>query len=209
MSGNEQSTPGELLLVKAAVQGDSVAWRQLLALHEPRLRNMIQARMDPRLRRRLDVVDVLQEVYVAAAQSLEQYHRQPDVPLYLWLRGVARHKMLALHRDHLGAQMRDPRREMVAGGHLQASSINLAEMLAASDTRPSGKVQRDERKQKLIEALEQLEPTDREVLALRHFEQLSNAQTAEVLGIDISAASKRYRRALQRLAALLSGLDDA
>lgn len=195
----------ELNLVNAAVKGDAAAWQQLLEDKEPRLRNMIRARLDPRLRRRIDVSDVLQEVYAAAANCLGDFCRNPKVPLYLWLRGVAQNTMLALHRRHLGVQMRDARRES-AGQALFASSLNLAEMLVAHDTSPSMKVNKEQQMQKLAEALDQMADGDREILVMRHFEQLSNAQAAQVLGLDVSAASKRYGRALQRLSSMLAEL---
>lgn len=190
-------------LVQAAVGGDTVAWQHIWSLHEDRLRRMIRSRIDPRLHRRVGESDVLQEVFAAAARGLEEYRDEKDIPLYFWLRGIARNKLLEVHRQHLATAMRDPAREVYSAG-ADVSSMNLAEMLAAKESRPSGRIQRDEQKKELVDALERLDAIDREILALRHFEQMSNAETASVLGIEESAASKRYSRALQRLASLIT-----
>jgi DNA-directed RNA polymerase specialized sigma24 family protein len=97
----------EMTQVCAAARGDQQAWRDLLARHEARLRRLIGVRLHPRLRPRLELDDVVQEVYLEAAAHLGQYVQGTAVPFFLWLRGIACHKILALHRQHLGTQMRD------------------------------------------------------------------------------------------------------
>jgi RNA polymerase sigma-70 factor (ECF subfamily) len=186
--------------------GDGQGWGELLTRHEPRLRRMIAFRLDPRLQGRVDPGDVLQEVYLAAFRGLEGYLRQPAMPFFLWLRGIAGNKLLELHRHHLGTPMRDARREvsLYRGALPEATSADLAARLLGRLTRPSQAAIRAEAKLRLQEALNAMDPVDREVLALRHFEHLSGAEAAGVLGIGAAAASKRYLRALERLRAVLA-----
>jgi len=127
------------------------------------------------------------------------------MPFFLWLRGIAGNVMQAIHRQHLGTKMRDAHREVTLyrGMLPEASSAALAAQLLGKDTRPSEAAMRAERKILLQQALNTLDPMDREVLALRHFEQLSTAETASLLGIQEAAAGKRYLRAMKRLKDIL------
>ncbi len=197
-------------LLQQAAQGDAQLWGALLEHHRQRLRRMVALRLDQRLQGRLDASDVLQEAFLDASARLPEYVRQPTMPFFLWLRFLTGQKLLELHRQHLGTQMRDVGREvsLYRGALPQASSAALAAQLVGHDTRPSEAAIRAERKLRLQEALNSLDPLDREVLALRHFEQLSNAEAAQVLGLQTSAASKRYLRALKRLKEILRDLAD-
>jgi RNA polymerase sigma-70 factor (ECF subfamily) len=180
--------------------GDRQAMADLFALFRERLRRMIALRLDPRLNGRLSPSDVLQEAYIDALQRLRHYLDKPGQSFYGWLRLVVGQRLVDVHRDHLGAAKRDAGREVpLLGGAPAASSPCLAAQLAGQLTSPSKAAARNEELARLQEALERLEPLDREVLALRHFEELSNAEAAEVLGIERAAASKRYVRALARL----------
>ena len=151
--------------------------------------------------------------YTDRYPHLADYLRDPSVPFFLWLRGVAGNKLREAHRHHLGAQMRDARREvsLYRGSMPEATSAALAAQLMGRFSRPSEAAVRAEAKIRLQEALNQMDPIDREVLALRHFEHLSTAEAAEVLGIKEGAAGKRYLRALERLrdimAVMPGGLD--
>jgi RNA polymerase sigma-70 factor (ECF subfamily) len=196
-------------LLQHAAAGDQAAWDALFERHQDRLRRMAMLRMDPRLQGRVSPSDVIQETYLQAAAALADYLRRPDAPFYFWLRGIARNKLLQLHRDHLRAEKRDARREATLESPADTRSVALAAMLAADDTLPSAAADRSELQRHLRDALERLEPLDREVLALRHFEQLSNAETAELLEITPAAASKRYLRALERLKEILSPAERA
>jgi RNA polymerase sigma-70 factor (ECF subfamily) len=160
------------------------------------------------LQGRLDASDVIQEAYFEATARLPEYMSQQAMPFYLWLRFLTSQKLVELHRHHLGARMRDAGREIALfrGSLPQTSSAALAAQLLGHDTRPSEAAIRAERKIRLQEALNSMDPLDREVLALRHFEQLSNAETAQVLGLQESAASKRYIRALKKLKEILTSL---
>jgi RNA polymerase sigma-70 factor (ECF subfamily) len=200
------SSPTERLLLLAA-QGDSEAWAALVDRHEERLRRLVGFRLDQRLQGRIDPSDVIQETYLEAWKHLAEYLRQPSAPFFLWLRGIAGNKLRELHRHHLGTRMRDAGREvaMHRGVLPETTSAALAAQLMGKLTRPSVAAMRAEMKIKLQEALNTMDAIDREVLALRHFEQLSPAETAKVLGIKEKAAGMRYVRALKRLKEMLAG----
>lgn len=199
---------GTNILLRQAAEGDGDSWGALLTRHEGRLRRMVAFRLDPRLQGRIDPEDVVQEVNLAASEHLADYLRRPAMPFYLWLRGVAGNKLLELHRRHLGTPMRDARREvsLYRGALPNATSAALAARLLGRQTRPSEAAVRAEAKIRLQEALNGMDPVDREVLALRHFEQLTNAEAARVLEIKEAAAGKRYLRALDRLREVLAGM---
>ena len=173
--------------------------------YRDRLRTMVALRLDRRLTGRIDPSDVLQEMYLEAAQRWDDYQRQPTLSPYLWLRFLTMQRLLILHRRHLQTQSRDAKRDVPLDlAALDVSSEGLAQCLIDSGTSPSQQALRAEDYARLHQALEQLEADDREVLALRHFEQLSNDEAAEVLGIQSGAASQRYYRALHRLKDVLS-----
>src|SRR5262249_54538153 len=140
-----------------------------------------------------------------ASARLADYTRKPDMPFFLWLRFLTGQRLLRVHRQHLGAEMRDVAREvsLYHGALPEATSAALAAQLLGRDTRPSEAAIRAERRIRLQEALNSMDPIDREVLALRHFEQLTNPEAARVLGLQESAAAKRYVRALKRLREIL------
>ena len=197
----------ELLLARAE-DGDGAAWGALLTAEQDRLVRMVAFRMDPRLRGRIDAADVVQEAFVAASANREIYFRERTVPLFLWLRGVVTNKLLELHRHHLGTHMRDVKRELSLEAQFSWDDTTsaLCAHLTGHLTSPSRAAVRDEIKMRLAEALDAMDSTDREVLAMRHFEQLTNAEAAQVLGIQERAAAKRYLRALERLRNILSEL---
>ena len=192
-------------LLRRASQGDERALGQLLERHRKRLRRMVRLRLDPRLQGRIDPSDVIQETYLEAADRLAEYLRDPKMPFFLWLRFLAGQKMLTLRRRHLGTQARDASRELsiYQGAMPEASSACLAAQLLGKRTAPLEAAIRAEMKIRLQEVLNGMEPMDREVLALRHFEQFNNAETAQLLGITESGASSRYLRALKRLKDIL------
>src|SRR5262249_7633884 len=172
------------------------------------LRRMIDVRLDPRLGGRVSPSDVLQEAYIDALKRVEHYFAKPDMPFFLWLRWIAGQRLIEVHRQHLGAQIRDAGQEISLNyaGVPAASSACLAARLVGHLTSPSAAVMRAERFAMLEDALARMDALDREVLTLRHFEELSNTETAAVLGIQPAAASKRYVRALRRLKDILTDL---
>jgi RNA polymerase sigma-70 factor, ECF subfamily len=195
-------------LLRRAAEGDRASLGELLARHRDRLRRMVALRLDSRLQGRLDPSDVLQDAYLEATDRLPEYLSDPALPFFLWLRLITGQKVAYLHRHHFGAEMRSVGREapLYSGAVPEASSAALAAHLLGHDTAPSEAAVRAERKARLQEALNRLEALDREVLALRHFEQLSNAEAAQVLGLQESAASKRYVRAVKKVKEILDGM---
>ena len=192
-------------LVERLHAGDRQALTDLFQRHRDRLRRMVELRMDARLQGRVDASDVLQDAFLDAAAHLDWYLKGSELPPFLWLRLVVSQRLANYHRRHLGTKMRDIRQEVsIYRDPLpQASSAALASMLLGRLTSPSRAAIRAEQVLHVQEALNDLEPLDREVVALRHFEQLSRAETAQVLGITEEAGAKRYMRALRRLKAVL------
>jgi RNA polymerase sigma-70 factor (ECF subfamily) len=193
-------------LIETLRGGDRQALATLFERHRQQLRRMVELRMDPRLRSRIDASDVLQEAFLDVAHDLGAYLADPKVPTVLWMRLHVARRLTRLHRQHLGTQMRDAGQEvsLYQGTLPEASSAALASMLLGQLTSPTQAVQRAERMLQVQEALNSLDPIDREVLALRHFEQLSRAEAALVLGISQEAGAKRYFRALKRLKDVLA-----
>jgi RNA polymerase sigma-70 factor, ECF subfamily len=173
--------------------------------HWDRLHRMVEMRLDRRLHGRVDPSDVLQEAYIEVARALPAYLKDPEIPVFLWLRYITGVRLKAVHRRHLGTKLRDAGREVrLASFQMpQASSMSLAAQLLGRLTSPSRAASRAELQLRVQDALDELAPLDREVLALRHFEQLSNAEVSQVLEIGETAASNRYVRALKRLGQIL------
>jgi RNA polymerase sigma-70 factor (ECF subfamily) len=154
---------------------------------------------------------VLQDAYIDVAQKLPEYLKRSDFPFFLWLRLVVGERLLRVHRHHLGAAMRNASREISLhrGSIPEASSVSLAAQLLGQITSASRAVLRAEARAMIQEVLNSMDPIDREVIALRHFEELSNDEVATVLGMSKSAASKRYVRAMLRLKAAIGGVQGA
>ena len=205
MSANSSETDR---LLQATARGDNEKWGTLLERHRERLRRMVALRLDRRLQGRVDASDIIQEAYLEASRRMAEYLKQPTMPFFLWLRFLTHQKLLELHRHHLGTRARDAGREvcLYQGALPQTSSAALAAHLLGHLTQPSQAAIRAELKIRLQDALNSMDALDREVLALRHFEHLSNAETAQTLGIRESAASKRYIRALGKLRAILGSM---
>ena len=197
-------TPGDP--IETLRGGDRRALAALFEQYCDRLRRMVELRLDPRLRARFDASDVVQEAFLDVARDLDAYLTDPKLPPLLWLRLHVGRRLTTLHRQHLGTKMRDPGQEisLYQGDLPQADPAALASMLLGQLTSPTQAVQRAERMLRVQEALNSLDPLDREVLALRHFEQLSRAEAALVLGITQEAGAKRYFRALKRLKDVLA-----
>jgi RNA polymerase sigma-70 factor (ECF subfamily) len=181
---------------------------ELYARHRGRLKRMVKLRLDRRLQGRIDPSDVLQEASIDVLRRAREYLASPSLPVFLWLRLITGQKLLALHRRHLGSKMRDVGMEVSLqhGALPQASSVSLAAMLLGRLTSPTRAALRAELQLRLQDALNAMHPLDREILTLRHFEDLNNNETAQVLGITKTAASNRYIRALKRLKDALAGL---
>jgi len=167
---------------------------------------MVRLRLNRQLQGRVDESDIVQEAYLEASKRLKAYREELDAPFYLWLRQITGEKLIDAHRRHLGARMRDAGREVsiCRGPMPAATTAALAAQLLGRLTSPSQAVVKAEMRVRVQEALESLEPMDREVLVLRHFEQLDGAESAQVLGVSKTAASSRYFRAVRRLKKVLA-----
>jgi RNA polymerase sigma-70 factor (ECF subfamily) len=188
-------------LLQRIHQGDQEALGQLFDAYRPRLRRMVQTRMDVRVAARLDPSDVLQEAYLDAARQIDRYLHDRPVDVYVWLRGLTWQRLLKLQRAHLAAQCRAVAREQPMADD---SSDVLAQQFLASDTGPEQRLVREEMRQRVQHALDQLKPSDREVILLRDVENMTNGEVAQALGLSPTAATMRYGRALFRLQGLLA-----
>jgi RNA polymerase sigma-70 factor (ECF subfamily) len=195
--------------------GDQRALGEIFTRNRERLLKMVRLRLDRRLQGRLDPEDVVQEAFVDAVRRLAEYAANPRMPPFLWLRFLTMQRLQTLHRLHLGVKSREASREVsLFDGPLPAAdSRSLAAQLLGRLTTPSRAAIRAEIQIRIQDALNAMDPIDREILALRHFEELNNGETAAVLGIHKAAASNRYVRALRRLKEIrspaLGMLDDS
>ena len=192
--------------------GDVEALAQLFCRHRQRLWQIVHFRLDERLAGRVDEDDVLQEVYLDAANRLCHFQDQGEglASAFLWLRLIVHQTLRDIHRRHLGTQRRDVSRErsIHAGYAAQDSSASIASGILGHLTSPSQAAMRAELSDQLAAILAEMDPIDREVLALRHFEELTNHEAAQVLQIQPKAASMRYVRALERLKRILEQMPD-
>jgi RNA polymerase sigma-70 factor (ECF subfamily) len=197
-------------LLRLMREGDQDALAEVFSSYRQRLRRIIRFRLDYRLANRVSDSDVLQESFIAAAKRLDHFTNQQDMPAFLWLRLITQQQLVDLHRQHLQAEMRDVRKEVSLSTNAPSphTSLAIAVQLEGKMTAVSEVLARAERIEKLEAALNQMDTIDREVIALRHFEELSNIETAEVLSIATSAASKRYLRAMRRLGELMKEFGD-
>ena len=203
----EASQPDSDELLRAAGHGDGSARHRLLARHRSRLRQMVAVHLDRRLAARIDPSDVVQETLMDAARDLPDYLRERPLPFYPWLRQLARQRLDRLHRDHIRRHRRSVLREEGPGRlSLDSSADALANLLRASGTSPSRQLIRDEMIRRIQDAMSRLSPNDRELLVMRHLEEMSAAEIGAVLGIGAGAVRTRHVRALARLRSLL---DDA
>jgi RNA polymerase sigma-70 factor (ECF subfamily) len=195
-------------LLRRGWAGDEPALAALFTRYRDRLKRMVRLRLDRRLSGRVDASDVVQEAYLEVHKRFPDWAENQDLPYFLWLRLVTGQKLTDCHRHHLGAQMRDAAQEvsLYRGALPQASSASLAAQLLGTMTSAAQAAIRAEHKLIVQEALNSMDALDREVLVLRHFEHLSNDETALVLGVKKSAASQRYVRALKRLKEILSSI---
>lgn len=190
----------ELEMLKS---GDADAIAEVFSRHRDKLQRMVRFRLDRRLYGRVDTADVLQDVWLETSRRIEDYTSNPAVPFFVWVRQLAYQIIIDLHRRHLGAQKRNISQEVSIAKSNCDTSVSIAAQLAGNLTSPSNVAMRGERLARLREALDGMDEVDREVLALRHFEELGNNEVAEILGIQKTAASNRYVRALKRLRQVL------
>jgi RNA polymerase sigma-70 factor, ECF subfamily len=197
-------------IVQRASDGDGTALGLAFQLFRGRLKQAVRMRMDPRIAGRIDPSDVVQEAYLDASRRLPEFVAQKTMPLFLWFRLLTNQRLIVLHRRHFGAHMRDATKEqsLISPNHVPTSSIWLANQLLDRHESPSSAAMRGELRQTLQDTLDRMEALDREVLAMRHFELLTNQEIAQSLGITKAAASNRYIRALKRMKEILGPLGE-
>ena len=196
----------ELEMLKS---GDADPIAEVFSRHRDKLQRMVRFRLDRRLYGRVDTADVLQDVWLETSRRIEDYTSNPAVPFFVWVRQIAYQTIIDLHRRHLGAQKRNVSQEVSIAKSNCDTSVSIAAQLAGNLTSPSNVAMRGERLARLREALDSMDEIDREVLALLHFEELSNNEVAEILGIQKTTASNRYVRALKRLKQVLEADSDS
>lgn len=201
-SGNQSE------LLDRAAAGDAAAVDELFQMHRERLKSMVRLRLSRRLQGRVDDSDVLQEAFIDLSRKLPEYLQNREAPFFLWLRHITGLKLMEIHRRHLGTEMRDIDREVSLhrGALPEANSVSLAAHLLGTLSSPSEAAIKAEQRLFVQEALNSMDPVDREVLALKHFEQLSISEIASVLDMSKAGAGSRYLRAIKRLKEALSGI---
>jgi RNA polymerase sigma-70 factor, ECF subfamily len=207
----QPNSPETQQLLDQARQGDPSAVEQLLARERAPLRRMIDLRLDPRVAGRVDASDVVQDVLVEVHGRLDDYLKNPVMPFHLWLRHIARDHLIDAHRRHRGAQRRavDRERPLVPAGLADHSSVQLAAQFIDQELTPASAAIRHEMERRLHAALAELDDDERDVILMRHFEQLSNQEVAALLGLTEAAASMRHLRAVRRLRTLLTAEPEA
>lgn len=172
----------------------------------PRLRALIEMRIDRRIRARLDPSDVIQEAFADAVRRYQSYRPEGGMSPYLWLRFLTLQQLLIAHRKHLSVKARTATLESPLDV-IQAMSVeadSVVESLLGAGSSPSEKAVRNEELQQLAVSIEQMDSVDREILVLRHFEQLEFSEISTILDMSYDAVSSRYRRSLRKLGAVLN-----
>ncbi len=199
------TTEKTIALLAQKQAGDDDAWNQLLDRHRKSLHRMIQLRLDRRIRQRVDVSDVLQDVLIEANRRIDRYLDNPIMDFHLWIRQIAKDRIIDAHRRHRVTKRRSVDREQapVVRGRIDHSTVNLAAQLPDSDITPAAQAIRHEMALQTEAALELLPEIDKNIILMRHHEQLSNGEAAVALDVSEAAASMRYLRALKKLRSLM------
>jgi RNA polymerase sigma-70 factor (ECF subfamily) len=201
------ATDTEALLASEGEERRAILGR-MFETQRPRLLRMVSVRMHPRVRARVGASDVVQDGYVEILDRVDEYVADPRIPFFLWMRRIVGQRLTKAHRFHLDAQRRDARQETPAERRMPGvSTFAMADFLRDERTSPLSAAARTEARDRLVRLLDEMSETDREVLAMRHFEGLTNEEVATELGLDKDAASKRYIRALRRLKVLAERAD--
>ncbi|MCP4193478.1 MAG: sigma-70 family RNA polymerase sigma factor [Planctomycetaceae bacterium] len=197
-------------LLNGAKDGDDLAAGELLDRHREALRRMVAMRLDRRIQQRVDASDIVQEVMIEANRRLNRYLDDPVMPFHLWLRQMAKDRIIDAHRRHRASGKRSVDREqgMVAPAAMDRSTMELAAQLCDPELTPAAAATMQELQRRFQAAIDTMDENDREIVMMRHFEQLSNQDVAQSLNLSEPAASMRYLRAMRRLRKLLSEPSD-
>ncbi len=196
-------------LLNEAADGDQSAVNRLMNRHREAVLRLVRMRLDQAVARRVDASDVVQDVLLEASQRLTDYLQNPVMPFHLWLRQLARDRMIDMHRRHRGARRRSVDREQHFGGmgDDEQSATDFANLLRDAELTPAAAAVRKEMQDRFLVAVDQMDESDREIIMMRHFEHLGNGEVAAALGLSPPAAGMRYLRAVRRLRELL-GVED-
>ena len=199
------SEPTQQLLLNIR-HGSDEAVNQLLERHRPAVRRMIDLRMDPVLKRRVDASDIVQEVLIQANRRLQSYLENPVMPFHLWIRQMAKDRLIDAHRRHRQTARRSMDREQpLAAAASGESSLDLLAQLHDQELTPAAAATWQELQNRFEQACSRLDESDQEIVLMRHFEHMSNGDVAAALELTPQAASMRYLRAMRRLRKLLDG----
>ena len=181
--------------------GDQTAWNALLQRHRSAVQRLIHMRLDNRIRQRVGVSDVVQDVMIEANRRIDRYLQNPGIDFHLWLRQIAKDRIIDAHRRHRTAAKRSVDREhrLVQEGGAKHSTMNLAGQIRDADLTPAARATRREMANRMEDALLELNELDRDIIIMRHYEQLSNDEVSQALNLQPAAASMRYLRALRKL----------
>jgi len=196
-------------LLLGAKEGDDDCVNRLIERHRAAVLRMVQMRLDQKIRRRVDVSDVVQDVMIDASRRLQEYIANPVMPFHLWLRHIAKDRIIDAHRRHRGSQKRSVDREqgLAVPGADDHSTMDLAAHLCDGELTPAAAATQREMAQRVEAAITELGEQDGEIIIMRHYEQLSNQEVSQALGLSEPAASMRYLRAVRRLREMLTGGD--
>lgn len=196
-------------LLNKAKQGDSSAAERLLGRHRDALRKMVAMRLDRKIQTRIDASDIVQEVLVEANRRLDKYLENPVMPFHLWLRHMAKDRIIDAHRRHRASAKRsvDKEQPLLAAGGMDRSTMELAALISDREATPAAAATMQELQARFEAAIAQLGEQDQEIVLMRHFEHLTNQETAQALELTEPAASMRYLRAMRRLRTLLTDPD--
>jgi RNA polymerase sigma-70 factor, ECF subfamily len=196
-----------LTLLAEIRDGDADALNVLINRHREAVRRLVQMRMDQAIASRVDASDVVQDVLFEASRRMDDYIREPALPFHLWLRQLAKDRMIDMHRRHRAAQRRSVDREQAVSslGSDDQSAVDLAELLRDAELTPAAATVRREMEERFLAAVNELNDADREIIMMRHFEHLTSAEAAQALGMTTAAAGMRYVRALRKISTELGG----
>ncbi len=198
-------------LLNRRKDGDGTAWNVLLERHRSAVQRLVHMRLDNRIRQRVGVSDVVQNVMIEANRRIDRYLENPGIEFHLWLRQIAKDRIIDAHRRHRATAKRSVDREhRLQGRSVNQSTINLVQQLRDSDLTPAARATRREMAGRMEEALADLSEVDRDMIIMRHYEQLSNDEVSKALDLKPAAASMRYLRALRKLRShLIPSPDDS
>ncbi len=204
--GPSLEPPPTIALLDRVRRGDAAAINGLLERHRAAIRRMIDQRMDRVIARRVDASDIVQDVMIEANRRLGDYLANPSMPFGLWLRHMARDRLIDAHRRHRVAATRSLDREVpIAAADGDSSQADVIGQLADRELTPAAAATWHELERRFAAAVEQLDDADRQIVLLKHFEHLTTAEAAEAIGLSKPAAGMRYLRAMRRLRVLLEG----